>query len=89
MAVLNEKAQSRIAGQGLGSYLAVAVVMAAIGAGAALGITELADRSEATRYTGPMVERSVAMDENIDVLARSAYAQQTGAEGLSGPGGGE
>jgi len=84
MAVLNDQVQSRIAGRGLGSYLAVAVVMAAIGAGAALGITELVDRNEATLYTGPMVERSVAMDENIDALVRSAYAQQAGAAGSSG-----
>lgn len=82
MAVLNERAQAQVGGRGFGSYFAVAVVMAAIGAGVALGITELTDGSEATLYNGPMVERSVAMDENIDVLARSAYAQQAGALGL-------
>jgi hypothetical protein len=83
MAVLNDQVQTQIAERRLGSYLAVAVVMAAIGAGAALGITELVDR-EATVYTGPMVERSVAMDDNIDALVRSAYAQQAGAAGSSG-----
>ena len=81
MAVLNEELQARTAGHGLGSYLAVGLVMAAIGAGVALGVTELTAR-EATLYTGPMAERSVAMDENIDVLARSAYAAQAGALGV-------
>lgn len=79
MTVLDKTTVGGVDGRTLRRYLAVAVLAAAVGAGATLGVSQFTDRSTGAIYEGPAVERSVAMNDNLGVLTKSAYAQMAGA----------
>lgn len=83
MAVLQQSTRGGVKGPRVGRYAAVAVLAAVVGIGAGFGITRLGN-PDVKVYEGSAVARSVAMNENLDALIESAYAQQAG--GLRAPG---
>lgn len=86
MTVLQQPTRNRVVGRKVGRYAAVAVLATAVGVGAGLGISGL-DNERGVAFEGPAVERSLAMNENLDALINGAYAQQAnglGADPSSG-----
>jgi hypothetical protein len=63
-------------------YLA-GVAVAIVGIGAAFGLSRLIDEEQPTVYSGPMVERSVAMQDSVDTIREGATAQSRGAAASS------
>lgn len=84
MAVLQQSTRGGVKGPRIGRYAAVAVLAAVVGIGAGFGISRLGNAGDVTVYEGTAVARSVAMNENLNALIESAYAQQAG--GLRAPG---
>lgn len=78
MAVLQQSTRGGVKGTSVRRYAAVAVLAAVVGIGAGFGISRLGNAEDVTLYEGPAVARSVSMNENLDALIESAYAQQAG-----------
>jgi hypothetical protein len=66
--------QARGLGTGAVRKHLVTVTLVVVGIAAAFGLSRLIDGEQATVYTGPMVERSMAMQDDIDILRKGATA---------------
>jgi hypothetical protein len=83
MTVLEKRAASEVEGRRFARLAAVALLGAVVGIGAGFGLSRVGDEKVTTIHEGPAVERSLAMNERIGALTKSAYAQQAG--GLESP----